>query len=830
MQQRFWKKKTLLLSIIISLSSNTSIAGELSSETQSKLIEVKVKSMPLGDALQKIATQFGKQIVFISDIAEGVSAPSFSGLYSEKDALNKLLENTHLTYRYINANTIAIEKSKNDSIEVSPESNDVDSQSQALEENGLNSEFTNNSIETIVITAQRRVQNIQDVPLAITAFSGSSLERSGISGLSDVARLTPGFTVSSFSASEPIIAIRGANSTFSQAGTSKPVGVFVDDVYISRNTAAAFELYDLDQVSILRGPQGTLFGRNVTGGAIVINTQRPSLDDSIIKAEINIGNYGAKEIRALVSAPLSDDWAGKLSGSIRQRDGFGEDRLINSEQTNLDSVNVRGQLLYQPSDEFDALLTLDYSDDMNHGRTISTSTPASANDGDIRTSEHGVEQEYERDSLGVSLHLNWHLDSGDVTSISAYRNSDSLDEYSMSPTSFTLLPSFNPFFPFQDVRKNIDTPDTLSQELRFVSKQNGMFSYVAGLYYFDDEVSRQASTMRLAGVSGNLILDQTFDQNVQTESYAVYGDFDWDFSEQWRLTLGGRYTAEEKTAQVNYFNNNPTRNYQSGYFTEDWSEFTPRLVLNWQPYDDLTLYGSYTEGFTSGGFNTEEDNVDVVGRPFDPETLNAYELGLKSDFFNNNIRANLTLFRQEYKDKQEGYLDPNFNFVIVNAAEATMNGAEFEFKWVINDNFSYNGSYAYLDAKYDDFVFNTINDGVDDRSGNFLPTAPKNSLHSGLDFYYVTESGLIDANISYTWQNDYYTGSDNRDTFLIDSYELLNAHISYETDSAWKFTLWAKNIADKDYVLIRSDFSAGGIGESYGAPRTFGIKVSKVFE
>lgn len=372
-------------------------------------------------------------------------------------------------------------------------------------------------------------------------------------------------------------------------------------------------MYDLDQISILRGPQGTLFGRNVTGGAVVINTKRPSLDDPIAKTEINLGNYGSKELRALIAGPLSDNWAGKLSGSVRQRDGFGKDRLTSIEQNDLDSVNLRGQLLYKPSDDFSALFTLNHSKDNNNGRILSTSTPIGADDGDIRTSEHGYKQEYKRDSLGASLHLDWQLDVGDITSITAYRSSDSYDGFSMSPTSYTLLPSFNPFFPFQDVRQNADEPDTLSQELRFVSKQDSNFSYVAGLYYFNDEVSRQATTIRLAGITGNIILDQTFDQNVKTESYAVYGDFDWDFTEQWRLTVGGRYTLEEKTAQVDYFNSNPSKNYQSESFTEDWNEFTPRVVLNWHPYEHLTVYGSYTKGFTSGGFNTEEDNVDVVG-------------------------------------------------------------------------------------------------------------------------------------------------------------------------------------------------------------------------
>jgi iron complex outermembrane receptor protein len=822
-KQKIQKNRAAALSLLLTFTGTANfIIPENAFATEQ--IEIYVEETTLDSALQSIADQFGKQIVFFSDVTKDLKVKKFTGRYSEQEALEIVLKNTGLVYKYINTNTIAVEKKKE--VESSIEKDDPEpDKAQVIEESVYFS-----TIEKITVTSQRRVENLQDVPLAITAFSGDALDRAGISGLNDIARLTPGFTVSSFSESEPIIAIRGANSTFSQAGTSKPVGIFVDDVYISRNTASAFELYDLDQISILRGPQGTLFGRNVTGGAVVINTKRPSLDDPIVKAEVSLGNYGSKEFRALLAGPVSDEWAGKLSTSVRKRDGFGEDRLVSIEQSNLDSVNIRGQLLFQPSDEFSALFTVDLREDSNNGRTLSTSSPVGADDGDIRTSEHGVVQTYERDALGVSLHLDWSFEAGELTSITAHRSSDSIEFFSMSPTSFSLIPSFNPFFPFQDIRKNADKPDTLSQELRFVSEQENNFSYVAGIYYFDDEVSRQANTMRQAGVTGNLILDQTFDQTVNTESVALYGDFDWDFLDEWRLTVGGRYTQEEKTAQVNYLNSDITRNFQSPEFSEDWIEFTPRLVLKWQPSEDLTLYGSYTKGFTSGGFNTEEDNVDVVGRPFDPETLDAYELGLKSVLFENSVQSNLTIFKQEYKDKQEGYLDPGFNFVIVNAAEATMKGAEIEIKWAINNYVNYIGSYAYLDATYDDFIFDTIRDGVDDRSGNFLPTSPKNSFNSGFDFYYSIDSGLIDGNITYTWQNDYYTGSDNRDTFLIDSNELLSAHVSFETDSQWKFTLWAKNLTDEEYVLIRSDFTAGGIGESYGAPRTFGIKISKIFE
>lgn len=685
-------------------------------------------------------------------------------------------------------------------------------------------------LEEIIVTAQKRAESIQDVPIAISAFSGDRLERQGLVNIREIARFTPGFSSSSFSESEPIIAVRGANNTFSQAGASKPVGVFLDDVFISRNTASAFELYDLEQVSILRGPQGTLFGRNVTGGAIVIRSARPSLEQSKLKATIGYGNYDAVELRALASGPLSEMVAAKVSTTYRTRDGYGSDRLTGNEQNDLETFNVRGQLLFVPADNIDALLTVDYAEDSNGGRTLSTSIPVGIDDGDIRTSEHGIDQFYNRETFGISGHLDWHMDSGTLSSITAYRKSDTIENFAFSPAAFSLLPSFNPFFPFQQTAENAEEPKTFSEELRWVSNSDGRLRYTVGLYYFNEDITRQATSVRLAGVTGNRLRDQTFDQTVNTKSFAVYTDLEFDISETVKLNLGGRYTWEEKTVQVDFINSlNASRDFQSPEFEESFSEFNPRAVLSWQPVDTMTMYASFTQGFTSGGFNTEEDTVDVIGRPFDPETVDAYEIGLKSEVFDRRLRANITAFRQEYNGKQEGFLDPTFNFVIVNAAEAMIEGFEIELSWAMSEFATLYSSYSYLDANYTDFI---IPGTLEDRSGNFLPTSPENSFAIGGDFHFpVGDHGEIFANVSYTWQDDYFTGSDNRDTFLIDSFNLVDASIGFETaDKKWRLSVWGKNITGEDYVLIRSDFGPViGIGEHYGAPSTYGVRVTANF-
>ena len=441
--------------------------------------------------------------------------------------------------------------------------------------------------------------------------------------------------------------------------------------------------------------------------------------------------------------------AAKISASYRARDGFSTDRLLNREQDDHNSFNIRGQLLFQPSDVFDALLTFDYSTDSNNGRSLSTIAPAGANDGDRRTSESGVPQEFERDTYGLAAHLNYHADHGTFTSISAFRESDSSDFFSFSSTNFSLLPSFNPFFPFQQLALNEDNPKTFSQELRYVSDFNGPVSLVAGLYYFYEDILRNANSTRFAGQSGNTLRDRTFVQDIQTNSFAAYTDIEIELSETVSLNVGGRYTWEEKEGQVALVDDlNPANNFSTPPFSDSFSDFSPRFVLNWKPTEDLLVYGSFTQGFTSGGFNTEEDTIAVVTNPFDPETVDAYEIGLKTELFDRRVRANITAFRQEFNNKQEGFLDPTFNFVILNASEATIEGFEVELNWSVNEYLNLFGSYAYLDARFTDFTIpgNT----PQDRSGNRLATSPENSFSFGGDASIpVGDSGSLFVKLSF---------------------------------------------------------------------------------
>jgi iron complex outermembrane receptor protein len=676
-------------------------------------------------------------------------------------------------------------------------------------------------IDEIVVTAQIREENFQDIPVTGTIFGAAMLENNRLFEIDDIARFTPGFASSYFNNSSPSYSVRGAMNTFTQAGASKPVGIFIDDVFVPRYSAAAFELFDIRQVSVLRGPQGTLFGRNVTAGAIQVYTSEPSLDDTRLKVQAGVGDYNLREISAFASGPLSDTVAGKLSVSQKTRDGYSVDRFNGLDVEDLDSFNLRAALLFTPNEDLEIRLLADYAKDENGGKgytfvSSNNGLDTIGNDGDIRTTELRVPQTYDRDISGVSAHIDWSLESGTVQSITAYRQSDSHDYYSLGAADVT-LPSVSTQF----LKDDVDEPSSFSQEIRFVSREYDGFDFVAGVYYYDEDTDRYLGDL-LLGANGNAqFANRDFFVTAKTESVAAYLSATFHVNEKFDIGIGGRYTSEDKDVTVDFVDNLNAANSFITNPSSSFSEFTPRITLSYFPNEDVTLFASRTEGFTAGGFNTETNAIAAIELGFKPETITAYEVGAKTSWQDGRLIANVTLFDQEYKDKQEGYLLPGSFFSIFNAAKASMTGAELELSWLATEALSVSATYSKLDAEYDEFVI----PGGDDFSGNKLQTAPEGSFSLAIDYENAVANGSVLAGISYTWQDEYFTGASNVPEFLIDSYGLFNARIGYAwSDEKWRVMLWGRNLSDEDFVRIRG--TSGAIAEYYGPPRTYGLSLT----
>jgi len=373
----------------------------------------------------------------------------------------------------------------------------------------------------------------------------------------------------------------------------------------------------------------------------------------------------------------------------------------------------------------------------------------------------------------------------------------------------------------QFIKDDNDEPQSFSQEFRFISSRREWYDFVAGAYFYDEKTDRYLGDV-LLGANGNAeFVNRDFFVDARTQSIAAYLSATFHLGSKFDIGVGGRYTSEDKDISVRYVDNNNNANNFSTTPSTSFSEFTPRITLSYFHNDDVMLFASRTEGFTAGGFNTETNNIASVELGFAPETITAYEIGAKTLWHDGRFLANVTAFRQKYKNKQEGVLLPGSFFGIFNASDATMRGAEFEFAWDVTDSFSARVTYSKLDAVYDTFLI----PGGADFSGNKLQTAPENSFSAAIDYAKELNAGSLTAGFSYTWQDEYFTGASNIPQFLIDSYALINARIGYAwSDSGghrWALRLWAKNLADEDFVRIRG--TSGAIAEYFGPARTYGI-------
>ncbi len=776
--------------------------------------EIALESQSLDKALNELAQSFGKQLALYSSDTAGMTAQPLKGTYTEKEAFEKILLGTGLDFRYINERTIAVatperlaDATGDGSFQVAQATRQPDTET-----------VSDGPLDVIVVTVQKREEDLQDVPLAVSAFDGDTLDALNIDSIRDVSRFTPNFLGSSFTNTQPIFAIRGGANTLSAIGTSEPVGVYIDEVYIPRFSSADLELFDLERVEVLRGPQGTFFGRNVASGAVVLTTKKPSFDEVEAKIQGSYGNFDAYEIRALASGPLTDDVAAKISFSRSAREGYGLDRLSGEEQDDFESTSVRGSVRWSPTAPIEVTLSADFTTDSNGGRTLSSTSIG--DDGDRRTSELGLDQSFDRDIYGGSARISYDFNAGSLLSITGVRASKSDELFSFNGLSFTLLP-----FAFQQVDRDQEDPRTISQELRFVSEAGQYFDYIAGLFYLNENSDRIVERQRFAAGSGAVIQDIVFDQNVHTNAFAGYVDGTIHITDQIDISAGVRYTIEEREATLDFVNNlSPGASFLASGLSETFDAFTPRFSLVYRPTEDITLFGNVSRGFTAGGFNTEADALIEITTPFQEETILSYEVGAKTRFADGRGYGNVTFFRQSYDDKQEFVFDSTtFVGTILNAADATIQGVEVEAGLRFNDYVGIYANYGFLDTKFDSFPI----PGGASNTGNELGSSPSHQFSVAGDGTYPILSGQseIFANANYTFTDSYFTGATNDPDLRVRQYGLLGASFGVQdADGRWKVEVWGTNLLDKEFVLIPSDFIV--TAEHLGPPRFYGGRVT----
>jgi len=730
-------------------------------------------------------------------------------------------------------------------------------------------EEASGGLEEVIVTATYREQNIQDVPIAITALSAQQLDAAGIFDGTTIAMNVPGMAYAEFAPGQVLISIRGITSADDGAGLDNSVALFLDGIYIGRQAGINFDMFDLERIEVLKGPQGTLFGRNAIGGAINVVTSKPS-DTFGVKAALTVGNEGILRYQGLVTGPLTENLSGKLVFNHREHDGFVRNTLLEKDVANEDYSSVRGQLQLS-LDSSKWLLSADYMDDdrdaqgrapIANGNFDYVGTAIELGAGRPGTNASPIDGFSKREVTGISLQGDIEFDKGVFTTITGFRNTESAFNmesigapagggYDLDAGVFGV-----------DVNDDIDEEvDTFSQELRWTSETGGSFDYVAGLYYFTEDTDRveQFKLDRNTVATGQVMVgnEYTRTQN-ETTSYAAYGQGNWHLNDRWTLTAGGRFTkderdyiatavncglSEEEKAAAGFPNFEPCGSVGSSLSiiaevfelpaSDSWTDFSPMLSAQFRANDELMYFGTISTGYKSGGFAGSQGVAVAATNPVNPEDVINYELGFKGEFVNNTLRINASVFFMDYTDLQVVRFGPVpgsafGTFQTTNIGSADIKGLEIDYYWMATENFSVSGYYAYLDSEIDGLTLNTA-DGPKDFSGLPLRQSPKHSYSVVLDYKLQTGSGEFDFRAQYAFVDDQFNDYPTLTETIIEEAKLLDASVTWiSTEGRYKLVLWGKNLTDERYITHSYRIGPGSIGV-WSDPQTFGITGTLVF-
>ncbi|WP_417624142.1 TonB-dependent receptor [Paremcibacter congregatus] len=746
------------------------------------------------------------------------------------------------------------------------------------------------AIEDIVVTATKRSERLKDVPIAMSAISAEQLDQTGVRDLKSIAEYIPNLQISQSNDFRSTVTIRGVGAQSRNIGFDARVGVYVDGVYMGQSPSLNQELLDLERVEVLRGPQGTLFGKNTVAGAISLVTKKPG-DEISGQVSADFGNLGYREFKGMVNLPVSDKVSTKFSVAKTDRDGYINNIVTGNDLMEIDTLAYRAQIRVQVSDQLEVNASFD---GLNSESLILIGEPLTDMLGittvplapEERVVAFSADPTDKRDIYGGHLDINYETSGGfTIKSITGYRETDA---------SYTNVTDYAHL----DIVsiKYADKYKQFSEEVQFISPDGQDFTYMVGLYYYDQKADTQRDVILgqdfidvfVGGVynSGQLIpfgldpaanLPLAFVANaigfgpegskvynsgtVNTKSYAAYFNGAYQISDKLKLGLGLRYSIEDK--DVNWLldgrnsgiffigstgtdpsNPSPLINDRQDKF------LAPAVSLTYALTNDSNVYGKYSSGYKSGGFNLDYINaVELANNPeleFDKETVDSFEIGYKASYFDNKVTLNMAAFIANYDDYQVNqFVDlggGRTSIRITNASKVNTKGIEAEATWRATENLTFSGSLGILDATFDEFlhggkVLPGETEGSD-VSGNRLPNATTFNAAFSAQYYQQIDSLnstlLIRADL--THRSDYFTTANNdRETPLlaggtvpfdrIEPLTLINGRIGLiSNNETWEVYLWGRNLTNqKKYVDDLRDFF-GTISRFPNQPRTYGIE------
>ena len=712
-------------------------------------------------------------------------------------------------------------------------------------------------LEEVLVTAQKREQNLQDIGIAITAFSGDQIRKLGFTNTTDIASMTPGlnYTVPNAESSQINFFLRGVGLNDFADANENPVAVYVDDVYRPAMGGLSFQLFDIERVEVLRGPQGSLFGRNTTGGLVHYISQRPT-DEFDGYLSLTGGSYSQIKFEGALGGPISDTVSGRISVASNKHDGYTDNRGVGPDYNETDAKAVRGQLLFTPSDRFDALVSAYYSDnDAAVGAWQHQATKFNANgisdpgdarpapgtdcfgyrdtDGDPFAGEYDRDGKVEVESSGISVNLNWHVGELTVTSITSFQSVDRLQSEDTEAGPFPLiLPTFRA------------KTDTFTQELR-VAGQSDAFRWLVGVYYFDNEVDGEYD-LDLTNL-GFIFFDADFTQT--TESLAFFGQIEFDLSDHWTLIAGARGATEKK--ELDYLNVD-TADFYTGIIglptnvafefntstvgdlaKHDNTSFNGKVELDWKPTNDLLIYGSVSRGTKSAGFNVgfldetfifASNTADTI--PFDEETLTSFEAGFKSTFGGGHTRLNGSAFYYDYKDFQ------TFRFELLNQVifntDAEVFGLELELQSSPTEGLDLAVGLSLLDATAKD-----IPSPVGGFREREMVAAPDFAVNALIRYQWPAFNGHLAVQAWANYQKGIYYDIQNVPVSFEDGYTVTNLRASYTSGGErLELAAFVYNLTEEEYLSYTFDFTGvfGFNQQAYGPPRWAGVTLQYNFQ
>ncbi|WP_169711845.1 TonB-dependent receptor [Henriciella litoralis] len=689
------------------------------------------------------------------------------------------------------------------------------------------------TLDTVTVTTQKREQSILDVPAAVSAVSAETLEAAGVTRLDDLSTSFPNvYLNTNNSLRTTTITIRGVASNPNNPGVDQGVGVFVDGIYQSRPTTINTNLYDLERVEVVRGPQGALYGKNTIAGAVNLISKLPG-DKSGVEGVLSLGDYEALTLFGAADLVISDKVKARVSASSQRREGFTENTFTGSDLNDLDGTSMRFAVVVDPVDSLQLIWRGDFAEDrtnlggsevLNNG-VLSGSPLADADPEDFRIS-NDFDPVQNRDLWGTSLQADWSIGTGKLTSLTAYRD---YQWYNASDNDFTVL---------NQLRSGItEEQNQFSQELRYTSAPGDTFDYIVGAYFLKEELSAISNAV-IGPDLGVYAAETPIDifADLETTSYAIFGQANYYFNEALGISAALRAAHDEKEVIHSSIGDPygallPTLP-ESKQSRED-NEWTPSISLNWNVGADGLVYASYARGYKSGGFNVFSISP-TDSAEYSPEFVNSYELGAKSSFANGTLYGAAAVFFLDYTDLQVNQLinvGGVPTFTTSNAAEAESWGIELEGNWMPIEDLVLTASYGYLNGEYSDFE-NATSAGAD-YSGNTLPEAPEHSASLAGNYRHPLTSALDftlhgDAN----YRSEVFFSASNEPDYTQDAVTLVNARIGVAAaDDSWSVTLWGRNLTDETYAVGRSAgvIIPGQQIQSLGAPRTVGIELRGKF-